>query len=261
MIIQNVFSQSKKIEKEVKIVSHTVALGETIRMISRKYLVEPSEIYKLNKHAVDGVSSGMVLLIPVPIKDIPDLVSKTEINNEDLEIKTTEITNSSKENSEGQTISTSMVTEKVRIKKPKSNPELQSVSGESITHIVKPGETLFMLSRQYSISVNDLKNANLQLLKNGLKTGQNLKIPNQSPIVQTKNEVTNQPSKTNEGFVNNDLVTNVESEIEHKVQPKETLFSLAKKYNISVEELQNQNQEVLKRGLQVGQTLKIKKNN
>ncbi|MBL0013347.1 MAG: LysM peptidoglycan-binding domain-containing protein [Flavobacterium sp.] len=62
------FSQSKKKEQEVDIITHEVKLGESVRMLSKKYLVDPAEIYKLNKFAVEGISEGMVLQIPVPRK-------------------------------------------------------------------------------------------------------------------------------------------------------------------------------------------------
>ena len=45
--------------------------------------------------------------------------------------------------------------------------------------------------------------------------------------------------------------------IKHKVQPKETIFSLSKKYNVSIDEIKQQNETLLKNGLQIGQILTI----
>jgi LysM repeat protein len=67
--ITNIFSQNREKEIQVRVITHTVTLGETIRMISKKYLVKPYEIYALNPVAIDGISSGMVLKIPVPVKN------------------------------------------------------------------------------------------------------------------------------------------------------------------------------------------------
>ncbi|RYG52057.1 MAG: LysM peptidoglycan-binding domain-containing protein, partial [Chitinophagaceae bacterium] len=58
--------QDKGVDKDVTIISHTVAMGETVKLISKKYLVTPLAIYKLNKAAVDGVQPGMTLQIPIP---------------------------------------------------------------------------------------------------------------------------------------------------------------------------------------------------
>lgn len=62
---------SSQTDPPVQIVTHQVKIGETIRMISKRYLVPPADIYKLNRFAVDGIRAGMVLHIPVPIKDDP----------------------------------------------------------------------------------------------------------------------------------------------------------------------------------------------
>ena len=69
-ILSNTFGQNKKKDQEVDIIDHQVQLGESVRLISKKYLVDPGEIYKLNKFAVEGISQGMVLKIPVPKKEV-----------------------------------------------------------------------------------------------------------------------------------------------------------------------------------------------
>lgn len=54
------------------------------------------------------------------------------------------------------------------------------ISTNSGTHLVNVKETLYSISKLYSISVEDIQNANLDLLSEGLKVGQNLVIPNKS---------------------------------------------------------------------------------
>lgn len=50
----------------------------------------------------------------------------------------------------------------------------------------------------------------------------------------------------------------VQDKILHKVEGKETLYSLSKLYNVSVSEIMEQNKFLKNKGLQVGQTLTIK---
>lgn len=50
----------------------------------------------------------------------------------------------------------------------------------------------------------------------------------------------------------------VKDKILHKVEGKETLYSLSKLYNVSVSEIMEQNKFLKNKGLQVGQTLTIK---
>jgi LysM repeat protein len=45
------------------------------------------------------------------------------------------------------------------------------------THLVQPKETLSSISKQYGVTVDAIKTANGDLLNNGLKIGQNIKIP------------------------------------------------------------------------------------
>ena len=51
-------------EDEV-LVNHTVAMGETVALISKKYLVSPQHIYEYNEDATEGISYNMVLRIPM----------------------------------------------------------------------------------------------------------------------------------------------------------------------------------------------------
>lgn len=46
-------------------IDHKVTMGEKIIMISKKYMVDPKDIYKYNEEAVNGVDAGIVLKIPL----------------------------------------------------------------------------------------------------------------------------------------------------------------------------------------------------
>jgi LysM repeat protein len=85
-----------------------------------------------------------------------------------------------------------------------------------IIHKVEAKETLFALSRRYKVTVQDINAANPEL-KEGLKIGQTLKIP----------------------YINEKVVE--KSKSAHVVQPSETLFSISKKYKVSVEDIKKWN--------------------
>jgi LysM repeat protein len=109
-----------------------------------------------------------------------------------------------------------------------------------VLHKVEAKETLFAISRKYQLPVNDIKLHNPDI-SGGIAIGQIIKIP-----YSGKPMIASVASETN--------ATN--SEITHKVEPKETLFSISRKYKISVEQLSKANPEIEK-GLKVGQTLQI----
>ena len=94
---------------------------------------------------------------------------------------------------------------------------------------VKSGDTLWSIARNNGITVNELKNAN-NLTSNSLSIGQLLYIP--------KNEIKVE-----------------ESEI-YIVKSGDTLYSIARKYNLSVDELKKLN-NLNSNSLSIGQKLKI----
>ena len=113
----------------------------------------------------------------------------------------------------------------------------------NLVHIVGPKETLYGLATKYNVKIEALRNANEESLINGLKIGQELLIPKFSE--QDKSAINPQISNTDN------------SKSTHKVLPKESFFSIARLYNVSVQDLDNANSDIFKIGLQVGQNLVI----
>jgi LysM repeat protein len=105
------------------------------------------------------------------------------------------------------------------------------------THKVEPKETLFGIEKKYGVSDEALKKANPELEKLGLQIGQTLVIPS------------NSSSKT--------VAPTQEKNVYHVVLPKETKYSIAKKYGITIEELERRNPEVIP-NLPIGYQLTIK---
>lgn len=99
-------------------------------------------------------------------------------------------------------------------------------------HDVAKGETLYSLSRRYGVTVDDIKSAN-EALAAGLKAGQRIKIPVKSAAEKEQPKVRL-----------------------HKVVRGETLYSLSKLNDLTVEELRAANPHVRK-GLKAGQLIEI----
>ncbi|WKL47712.1 NlpC/P60 family protein [Flavobacterium pectinovorum] len=111
------------------------------------------------------------------------------------------------------------------------------------THEVLAKETLWGISKKYNISVEDLKKSNPLLETEGLKIGQQIIIPSNSVAVLEK------------PIDDLKIVTDVEVVVE--VQPKETKYAIAKRYGLTVAELERQN-PFIKGKLPVGYVLKIR---
>lgn len=116
-------------------------------------------------------------------------------------------------------------------------------------HTVKPGETVYNLSRRYDVNEEILFEHNPDLKEGGLKTDMVLKIPKaprRSPMVETLTSDDEQTIQADEeGF------------LMHNVSAGETIFSLTRKYNITAGELVERNPK-LSEGLKEGQRLKIR---
>jgi LysM repeat protein len=255
-------------EENVEIVTHRVALGESMLMISKKYLVSPTEIYKLNKKAIEGVSEGMILYIPQPIKSQEIITERKEKRQKEklalLERKNEreerELVNAKiAEAKEKEVVAVSNVEET----KDSNYGRREAISKLNISdkkqfidHVVLFGETLTSLSRRYGISVEEIEKENVKVLKKGLQSGSTLKMPVAQNLFT--NSEANQVISTISSEENNN---NTLSEIIHKVNLGETLYSISKTYGITVNEIISENEVMLKNGLQSGQLLKIKTNN
>ena len=122
--------------------------------------------------------------------------------------------------------------------KQKAAVQIKSIV-KTVTHLVIPKETLYGIKKKYGVSDEALKQANPFLEKDGLQIGQILTIP--SGIAQ-KNTT---PTQTKVMY--------------HEVLPKETKYSIAKKYGITIAELEKKNPEIVS-NLPVGYKLIIKGN-
>ncbi len=206
--VQTLSSQKKsRQEIEYTIISHEVRLGETVRMISQKYLVPPADIYKLNKFAVEGVSQGMVLQVPVPKKD---------------------------ESDRGKT------------KSKKKTPLKINEEPKQIIHLAEAGETVSQIAKKYGVTSADINEVNPELESTGFRPGDKIIIPSGNGLI---------PSNTEAAA---SVVNSKSKSLFHEVASGETLSGIAKKYKVSVQAIEQQNQKILERGLQPGQLIKIK---
>jgi LysM repeat protein len=115
----------------------------------------------------------------------------------------------------------------------------KTVKGQPKTHEVAAKETLFGIEKKYDLTDEALKKANPFLEKDGLQIGQILNIPSKGA------------SKTN--VVAKNVV------VYHTVTAKETKYSIAKQYDMTIEELERKNPEIVD-NLPVGFQLLIKGN-
>lgn len=125
-------------------------------------------------------------------------------------------------------------------------------TGNPTTHLVKPKETLFSLSRQYGVTVDAIKSANAELLKDGLKIGQTIKIPSAEASQETyqkppvEKPVT-EPKETPKPVVKTEVKPEIVkgNSTYHIIEPKETKYGISKKYGMTIQELERLNPAIV----------------
>ncbi|WP_396195264.1 LysM peptidoglycan-binding domain-containing protein [Flavobacterium sp.] len=125
-------------------------------------------------------------------------------------------------------------------------------SGNPTTHLVQPKETLFSLSRQYGVTVDAIKSANAELLKDGLKIGQTIKIPSGVAGRDTYEKPTlekpvSAPKETPKAVVKAEPKAEVAKGNTnfHIIEPKETKYGISKKYGMTIQELERLNPSIV----------------
>ena len=125
---------------------------------------------------------------------------------------------------------------------------------EETKHKVLPKETLFSIAKKYNIKVQDLYTFNPNLEKEGLKNGQLLNVTKPNSVGEKVVEKgTTTVSKKN---VEDVIITKIEG-VDYEVLPKETLYSIAKTYGITVDRLEKANPILQTEELKIGQKIII----
>lgn len=208
---------------------HVVAKnGEDLWSISQQYGVTVKKLKKYNRTESKVLQPGQQVWLA---SKKPKQLS-TDLNNE-----TTVAVDDRYFNWGASTENTAVKTITV-LASATNEPVLSSVTAPTATaspstHIVQAGENIHSIAKTYGLDVQDLKRWN-QLGDNiELQHGQQLNLQETASAASVKRE-----------------------EIEHEVQPSDTLYGIARQYGITIKELMDWNQKK-DFGLTVGEKLKV----
>lgn len=265
-----------------KYVYHEVKSGDTRYSISKNYGVTIEELEKFNPDIKSGLKPGMVLLIPRK-----EAESKPPPSGESEKFKRHKV-------EQGQTLYSISQRYNVSIEDIKKiNPELKDglKAGQELLipltpkpadkpvkttadykeHKVEAGETLYSLALKYGVPIPEIKKINPELAEEGLKAGDILRIPakvepKKEAGTEDKARLAAEIARAKSEREAGDRLKSPEA-LEftsgqyhiHKVEAKETAYSISKKYRISLDSLYILNPEA-ENGLRIGQLLKLPKN-
>lgn len=240
------YAQNKRNRSEIPF--HVAQHDESLWEISQKYGVKMDKLLKKNRmQSPDELKPGRVLWMhhnrpkdtPIAYKDVKKIeVSKPRkvLVNPPIESPLSELPEP--EPDEQFEISDSLSTDPLTESTDIDSIRIVQTNVESTirTHVVQPGETLWGISKKYELSIDVISKLN------NLGAGQNIH-PGQELIIS--NEV-----EKIEGSSPNPDVT-------YTVQPGDTLYGVARKFDLTVEQLKSLNNKNANE-LSVGEVLRVK---
>ena len=206
---------------------YTVQKGDSLYSIAQKYETTVDEIKRINNLTSNLLDVGQVLKIPSRSSSNQNTASSYIVVRGDSLYSIAKRYNTTVDeikrlnNLTSNNLSIGQI-----LKVPSSNTE-----SENITHVVVGGDSLYSIARKYNTTVDEIKRLN-NLTSNTLSIGQVLKIPSSSDSSL--------------------------SYINYVVISGDSLYSIARKYNTTVDEIKRLN-NLTSSTLSIGQTLKIPK--
>lgn len=261
--------------QEAGYIKHRVNRGETVSKIAREYGISVSELLEHNPEAKKGIRESDFILIPS--KKVEPVVTTPNKKPQSAEVKTHVVEEKETIYSLTRKFKISVqniykwnpglkenglkVGETIYVSEDPSITALQEMlSGTSkknetpskeldklrcILKTVEPKETLYGIASQYKTTIQNLIALNPELANRELKIGEQIKVPEVFERGIGKME-TDQIRETLKGRV-----------VKITVEPKQTIYSITKEYNMTAEELLELNPD-LRFGLKTGMELNVR---
>lgn len=221
---------------------YTVKSGEGLYAVSRTFSVPVAEIIRLNPGSNAGLKNGQELLIPVNSENaklssaVPSgLSSQSGVVDQNSTFQHT-VSKGETVYSISQMYRTTVneinrfnpgVSEGITVGQRLTIPQRRVISEEKEDnyrfHTILPKETLYSVSRTYSLKPEDVMLSNPGLSAETFQTGKTIRIPffeSYEVIAPFENQTKN---------------------IIHHVQKKETLYSIARNYQVEVTDIERMN--------------------
>ena len=221
-------------------VIYTVKKGDSLYEIAKKYNTSVDAIKRYNNLTTNNLSIGQKIRIPCNIEDnddtvMPKYISYTVKAGDNLyNISKKYNTTVDKIKRDNNLQSNNLTIGKILLIEDTSDQStIEECFGEeyeapssNITYTVQKGDNLYSIANKYNTTVNEIKSLN-NLTSNNLSIGQQLRIP-----------------------------TNASGNITYTVQKGDNLYSIARKYNTTVNEIKRKN-NLTSNNLSIGQQLII----
>ena len=226
--------------------TYVVKAGDTLYGISNQFGVSVTELASLNKVNANTLKIGQVLTIPSKLGTNPNNMFMYTVKSGDTLYKIAQKYNTTvpKIMDLNYLKNTNLTIGQVLRIPEMFTPEDEMILPNYINYVVQSGDTLYSIAKKFDVNVDTILKDNV-LTSNILKVGQNLKIRlNDNNMIEECIGVDYTPP-----------VSNTQT-ITYTVKKGDSLYSIARKFNTSVDTLVNIN-NLKSNNLSIGQVLKI----
>ena len=242
---------------DVNTVSRTklykVKKGDNLSEIANKYNVSVADIKSWNKLKSNNINLGANLKIVAT-----EQIASNNKNEEKKEIVVAK-------NTDVASVSNSKTTTQSKSKESNDIEEVKGYKYEKVVtfkdvtkiHKVKSGDNLSEISNKYGVTIAEIKKWN-NLKSNNVQLGNNLKIISNEKVVTTVKKLVKTESIASNEKLKKEQVLDREDKLEdtYVVQQGDNLSAVARKFNVSVEDLKKWN-DLTDNNIQLESKLKI----
>ncbi len=214
---------------------HVATKGETFRDISKIYMISIGDIEYANQDIRVPLREGEYIKIPVSMQN-DEVFTKPKTPADVFKPKKTK-----------PKVKTNIPKPAKTTDLPKQKDLSKQTDQKYFNHVVKAKENLYRISRKYAVPINELRKANPSL-GTDISIGQIIKIPVDASILKVA-EIEKVKDDSNKSDKDQKFTI-------HTVSRYETLYGIALKYKLSIEELKSLNPG-LDHGVSPGQKIKI----
>jgi len=189
---------------------HRIRKNETLSHIAQHYGISVNSIMAMNRlKSRHSIREGKSLIIPLPV-------------------------------------SYTVAARKSRARKPVTLPDLSGRGYRKVVHVVEPGDSLWLISHRYGVSVSSLRKWNRKHGSSRIRPGQKIVVWLKGPTPQNPPKVAKAPPAEGKG-----------EEIWYTVKPGDSLWEIAREFDVTVAQLSRWNQIDIHRPIRPGLQLRI----
>ncbi|MGQ1889758.1 LysM peptidoglycan-binding domain-containing protein [Thermophagus sp. OGC60D27] len=240
---------------------HVIQGGEGLYSIARQYNVSQQEILEANPRLEGQLQKGQILRIPVIVgrnSNDDELKKSSRFILHTIEkgqtvwyisqkygVRVEDIYRNNPGSRQALIVGSII---KVPVVENRSVSPTQSIDDGFLIYEIKPGDTLYSLSHQYGVGIEDILQYNPGVRNGILVTGSLIRIPVKKQETRGQGTVS---SENKASHITGDKY------IYHEIQPGQTLFSISRRYQTDVDEIKYANPGLNPNELKPGYMLRI----